>query len=146
MKKIIYGVSLLNVIFFSSLSSKSQTFIPVIEKNSKYISSVFKYNFSEGANRPSAHIIFQDGYSFILNSVCSQTDSDGISYDWCIRNAEFEDVAYMTIIWGKKGIIEIKILHNNLSKKYIKYLNLFKGFYVETDRLLPKIPHKGSIK
>jgi len=147
MKCLLNRIVLLSIsILFSCLSSKSQTYIPIKDKSSQKITAIFNYSYSDGANRPSADIIFKDGYSFYLNAVCTQTAPDGTSYEWCVRNRKNEDIAYMTFKRSKRqGVIEIKILHNNLSGKYLQYLNVFRGIYVEANGVRQQIPFKGVI-
>jgi len=128
------GLFLIFIIGF--LNSNSQTYIPQKAKNKSDASCVFTYYYVKGvSNRPSASIVFKHGFEFYLNAVCGEKGSDGISYDWCVRNNDIVDIAYMNVRFNSKSnAAEIKILKNEYSNKYIKYLNLFKGTFVRVSK------------
>ena len=108
----------------------AQTFV---KKGESITSSniVIKYSENKGGNRPSISIEYKDGFSMFSHvmPVC------GGDYAWCLRNDEFEDIAYLKIdLFTNKLMAKIKI-DNYLFKqknyeKIKKHLDLIAGEYV----------------
>jgi len=120
------------ILFSTFLSSNlmAQTFVKKGESITTY-NILIKYSENKGGNRPSLSIEYKDGFSMFSHvmPVC------GGDYAWCLRNDEFEDIAYLKIdLFTNKLIAKIKI-DNYLFKqknyeKIKKHIDLIAGEYV----------------
>jgi hypothetical protein len=122
------------LILFSTLLTSSNLMAQTFVKKGESISTsniVIKYFENKGGNRPSLSISYKDGFSMFSHvmPVC------GGDYEWCLRNDEFEDIAYLKIdFYSNKLIAKIKI-DNYLFKqknyeKIKKHINLIAGEYL----------------
>lgn len=115
----------------------TQTYKPIIQNKSNELTCLFTYSYTEGANRPSAYVVFSDNYNEIsLNAVCSENGADGTNYSWCVRgflNGEMIDIAYLDFKFEQRGrILKVKILKNKYSYKYLKYLKVMEGHFIKS--------------
>lgn len=116
------------LIFF--YKSAAQDYIPMTSSGRNSASCILSYSFKPGANRPSASLYFADGFELNLNATCSEVGSDGTNYQWCVRNDEMEEVAYLSIRFkSNKALAEIKYLSNKNSNRYSRYLKLLNGTF-----------------
>lgn len=122
------------LILFSTLLTSSNLIAQTFVKKGESISTsniVIKYFENKGGNRPSLSISYKDGFSMFSHvmPVC------GGDYGWCLRNDEFEDIAYLKIeFYSNRLIAKIKI-DNYLFKqknyeKIKKHIDLIAGEYV----------------
>jgi hypothetical protein len=121
------------LILFSTLLNSNlmaQTFVKKGESLSA-AKVVIKYDKNKGGNRPSLSISYKDGFSMFSHvmPVC------GGDYAWCLRNDEFEDIAYLKIdLFANKLIAKIKVdAYLSKQKNYDKiknHINLIAGEYV----------------
>ena len=122
------------LILFSTLLSSSNLIAQTFVKKGESISTsniVIKYFENKGGNRPSLSISYKDGFSMFSHvmPVC------GGDYGWCLRNDEFEDIAYLKIdLFANKLIAKIKVdAYLSKQKNYDKiknHINLIAGEYV----------------
>ena len=116
--------------FFLNSKIEAQTYIKKGESLSA-AKVVIKYDKNKGGNRPSLSIEYKDGFSMFSHvmPVC------GGDYAWCLRNDEFEDIAYLKIdLFANKLIAKIKVdAYLSKQKNYEKiknHINLIAGEYL----------------
>ena len=98
------------------------SYIPIEEYSKQTASFILEYSYTKGANRPFIDLQFGEGPDFFLNAVCEG------EYNWCIRNEDNQDIAYMKILFENNGeTAELLIMRNDLSQEYENYLNLLEG-------------------
>ena len=121
------------LILFSALLTSNLMAQTFVKKGESITSSniVIKYSENKGGNRPSLSIEYKDGFSMFSHvmPVC------GGDYDWCLRNDEFEDIAYLKInFYSNKLIAKIKIdtylFKQKNYEKIKKHIDLIAGEYV----------------
>lgn len=121
------------LILFSALLTSNLMAQTFVKKGESITSSniVIKYFENKGGNRPSLSIEYKDGFSMFSHvmPVC------GGDYGWCLRNDEFEDIAYLKIdFYSNKLIAKIKIdsylFKQKNYEKIKKHIDLIAGEYV----------------
>jgi hypothetical protein len=103
---------------YPKLESTGGQYIP---ENEISQTASFILEYSQGANRPSCEIQFQDGFNVFVLASCEG------DYFWCLRDENNNEFGSMKLSFSENGDkAEISIKTNENSSKYKKYLDKLK--------------------
>ena len=106
-----------------SLQGYAQTYIPSDATSKKDAAVVLTYSAPQGG-RPGARLKYPDGQELVLAGTCDEP------FPWCIKNADYDDIGFMKLIFEQNGkIAKVSVKKNDASAPYQKYLDLLKGTF-----------------
>jgi hypothetical protein len=113
-------------------------FIPSSAKSFSEAKVTIIYENENGSNRASMTIKYADKKfnDLSLNNTASETGSDGLTYDWSIKDKEMIDVGYLRLEMdnvSQSRKIKVRLLKNQQSESRLQDLILLKGQFKQSD-------------